>query len=69
LAEIAPQQVAHKQQILHDQRPVEAELMMHRGNVGLAGAGFDQQRGGVAGHADEKENGQGQHEERQQRVA
>ena len=43
--------------------------MVDGGDVVLAGAGFDQQCRRIAGDADEEEDGQRQHEQRQQRIA
>ena len=51
------------------ERPIEAELVVHRRDVGLAGAGLDQQGRRVAGHPDEQEDRQRQQEQRQQRIA
>ena len=50
-------------------RPIEAELVMDRGDVGRAGAGLDQQRRRVAGDPDKKEDRQRQQKQRQQRIA
>ena len=63
------EQARHEDPVLHPQRLVEAELVVNRGDVGLAGAGLDQQRRRVAGHPDEKENRQRQQKQRKQRVA
>jgi len=58
------EQARHEDPVLHPERPIETELMVNGGDVGLAGAGLDQERGRVTGHSDKKEDRQGQQEQR-----
>ena len=50
-------------------RLIEAELLVNRRDVVLAGTRLDQQRRRIAGDADEEEDRQRQQQQRQQRIA
>ena len=69
LAEVAAEQARHEEPVLHPERLIQAELLADGVDVGLAGSGLHQQRGRVAGDADEQEDGQRQQQQREQRVA
>jgi len=68
-AEVRAQEALDEHRVLHEERLVQAEVRADRVDVGLAGAGLDEQHGRIAREPDEDEERRRQHDEREQRVA